>query len=89
MHRNLRHRANPNFWQFYKRLPPEIQMLADENFHLLKKDSFHPSLHFKKVGRFRSVRVGKHHRAVAVQKDLDIVWFWIGRHDEYERLINR
>ena len=88
MHRNLKHRANPKFWQFYNRLPDDIQILADENYQLLKKDSFYPSLHFKKVGRFWSVRVGKDYRAVAVQKDSDIVWFWIGRHDEYERLIN-
>jgi mRNA-degrading endonuclease RelE of RelBE toxin-antitoxin system len=87
MYRHLRHRANPRFWQFYKKLPPDIQNLADECYKLLEKNPFHPSLHFKKVGRFRSVRVGKYYRAVAVQKVSDIVWFWIGRHDEYERLI--
>ena len=83
----MKHRANPKFWHFYNKLPSDIQRLADESYDLLRKAPFHPSLHFKKVGRFWSVRVGIYYRAVAVQKDSYIVWFWIGRHDEYERLI--
>jgi hypothetical protein len=63
--------------------------LADDNYQLLKQDSSHPSLHFKKVGKFWSVRVGIPHRAVAVEDGADVVWFWLGRHDEYERLIGK
>jgi hypothetical protein len=47
----------------------------------------HPSLHFKTVGRFWSARVGLQHRALAVEYEDDLVWFWTGRHDEYDRLI--
>ena len=85
----MRHRASPKFWLLYNSLPSEIQKLANENFQLLKQDSSHPSLHFKKVSRFWSARVGIHHRVLAVEEGADIVWFWIGRHDEYERLIGR
>ena len=85
----MRHRATPKFWSFYKKLPSEIQKNADVSYKQLKRDPFHPSLHFKKVGRFWSVRVGIYYRAVAVQKENDIVWFWIGRHDEYERLVRK
>lgn len=85
----VRHRASPKFWQFYNALPSEIQKLADANYQLLKQDSSHPSLHFKKVGKFWSVRAGIHHRALAVEEGTDVVWFWIGRHDEYERLIDK
>jgi hypothetical protein len=35
-------------------------------------------LQFKKVGRFWSARVGLRYRAVAVEADGDLVWFWIG-----------
>ena len=83
----MRHRANPKFWRSYDDLPPDIQQLADENFKLLKEDSSHPSLHFKKVGRYWSVRIGLHYRAVAVERGSDIVWFWIGPHSEYDRII--
>jgi hypothetical protein len=84
----VRHRANPKFWNFYQALPPEVQKLADENFALLKRNPQHPSLHFKKTGRFWSVRVGLRFRAVAVERGADLVWFWIGRHDEYESIID-
>ena len=65
----------------------EIQRLADENYELLKANPRHPSLHFKKVGRMWSVRVGIHYRAAAVEDGSDIVWFWIGHHSEYDRII--
>lgn len=71
----------------YGALPTDVQQLAQKNFELLKKDPSHPSLHFKKGGRFWSVRVGIHFRAVAVEESSTIVWFWIGPHQDYERLI--
>jgi hypothetical protein len=83
----VNHRATPRFWQAYHALPPEVRELADAAYALLKRDPRHPSLHFKKVGRFWSARVGAHHRALAVQEAEAVVWFWIGRHDEYDRLI--
>lgn len=49
----------------------------------------HPSLHFKVVGRFWSVRVGLHHRALAVEGGPDLIWFWIGSHADYDALIAR
>lgn len=67
----------------------EIQKLADDNYELLKRNPRHPSLHLKKVGRMWSARVGIHYRAVAVEYDSNIVWFWIGHHSEYDQLIGR
>jgi hypothetical protein len=82
------HRTTPRFWDCFEHLPEPIQELARKNFELLKKDSTHPSLHFKKVGRFWSVRVGLGYRALAVEQGDDLIWVWIGHHDEYERLID-
>ena len=84
----MNHFASPGFWQFYKALPAEIQALADKNFQLLREDPNHPSLHFKKVGRYRSARVGLQYRALAVEVDDGLLWFWIGNHSEYDRLVN-
>jgi hypothetical protein len=83
------HHATAKFWRFYSELPAEIQKLADENFELLKGDSRHRSLHFKKVGRFWSARVGIHYRAIAVEDGTDMVWFWIGHHGDYDRIVGR
>jgi hypothetical protein len=81
------HRASPRFWDRYHALPAEVRRLADANYALLKADPRHPSLHFKKSGRFWSVRVGLHYRALGVEDGDDLVWFWIGHHAEYGRLV--
>ena len=85
----MKHRANAKFWRFYEQLPDDIQILADRSYALLKSDPHHGSLRFKKVGRLWSVRVGSHYRAVAVEDGPDFVWFWIGRHDEYDLIIGK
>jgi hypothetical protein len=84
----VRHRASRKFRQFYNCLPVNIQELADQNYELLKNDPHHRSLHFKKVGRYWSVRIGLHYRALAVEDGDDLVWFWIGHHSEYDHLIS-
>ena len=83
----MKHFASPQFWRLYRQLPPEVRALADKNFQLLKADSKHPSLHFKKIGRLWSVRVGAHYRALGLDKVEGVVWFWIGSHADYERLL--
>lgn len=79
--------ASSEFWVCYKQLPDAIRELADKNFALLKVDPNHPSLHFKKVGRYRFARVGRDFRALSVEINDGLLWFWIGNHAEYDRLI--
>ena len=81
------HHAAPDFWRRYNALPEPVRKLADRSFDLLKSDSNHPSLHFKRVGRYWTVRIGLHHRAVAAEASDGLVWFWIGSHAEYDRLM--
>jgi hypothetical protein len=83
----MSHFASPAFWQAYDKLPVPVRELADKNYALLKTDPRHPSLHFKKVGRFWSVRVGLHYRALATEIDGDLLWFWIGSHSDYDALV--
>jgi hypothetical protein len=83
----MRHFASPAFWEAYRRLPESVRALADKNYTLLKQDPQHPSLHLKKVGRFWSVRVGSRYRALAVEIDGGLLWFWIGSHADYDRLV--
>ncbi len=84
----MKHFANADFWACYKKLPLSIQELSDKNFKLLKEDSNHPSLHLKKVSRFWSVRIGIKYRALAVEINEGLIWFWIGTHAEYDKLIS-
>jgi hypothetical protein len=83
----VRHFASSKFWTAYEALPRQIRKLADENYELLKRDQRHPSLQFKKVGRYWSVRVGAHYRALAAEVDEGFLWFWIGSHADYDKLI--
>nr|WP_210318954.1 hypothetical protein [Rhizobium paranaense] len=68
-------------------MPKHVQELADRNFELLKSNPKHPSLHFKQVGRFWSARVGISWRALAAADGEDLIWFWIGSHTDYDKLL--
>ncbi|WP_316231574.1 hypothetical protein [Bradyrhizobium sp. SZCCHNR1051] len=83
----MTHFASPKFWAAYELLPEAIKRLADQNFELLKRDPRHPSLQFKKVGRFWSARVGLRYRALATEIDDGYLWFWIGSHADYDKLV--
>ncbi|MDZ8027026.1 MAG: hypothetical protein RMX65_034665 [Nostoc sp. DedQUE01] len=83
------HYANRRFWESYDALPENVQRTADQCYELLKADPSHPSLHFKKVGKYWSVRVGQNYRALGVEVQKGILWFWIGTHTEYDNLIGK
>ena len=83
----MTHHASPSFWKNYEALPRAVRELADKQFALLKANPQHPSLRLKRVKRFHSVRVGVHYRALAVDVADGLLWFWIGSHAEYDRLV--
>ncbi len=83
----MRHFASRAFWEAYEKLPEQVRVLADKNYALLKANPQHPSLQFKKVRRFWSVRVGLRYRALAAESEGDLVWFWIGSHADYDAMI--
>jgi hypothetical protein len=71
----------------YQALPVEVRTAADKNFLLLKNNPKHPSLHFKRIGKLWSVRVGIHHRALGHDAEDAVLWFWIGTHAEYDKIV--
>jgi len=56
-----------------------VQTKAQRAYSLWAKNPAHPSLRFKKVHRSLPI--------YAVRIDLAMVWFWIGPHAEYEKLL--
>jgi len=80
-------RATTAFWERYNALPSEARKLADKAFRLWQQNHWHPSLHFKKVGEYWVARVSEDYRAVGIESAGTLVWFWIGPHKDYERLI--
>ena len=83
----MKHLASPRFWRHYRELPEAVRRLADKSFELLKENPHYPSLHFKKIDQLWSVRVGAHYRALGLDSGDTIVWFWIGSHADYDKLV--
>lgn len=82
--------ALPVFWKLYDQLPRQIRRRAGKAYRLWKQTPHAPGLQFKRVGRTRpvySVRIDADHRALGLLQGDTVTWFWIGRHDEYERLL--
>lgn len=85
--RPLESYASCDFWELYHKLPNAIRESADKQFALFQKDPSHPSLHLKPVGDFWSARITDEHRTLALREGNTFYWFWIGNHDDYERLL--
>jgi hypothetical protein len=85
----MRSRAVRSFWDCYDALPENVQRIAVKQYKLWLHDARHPSLRFKKVGRYWSARVSDDHRAVGILDGDTVVWFFIGTHSEYGRLLKQ
>jgi hypothetical protein len=79
--------ASGRFWAAYAVLPTDVKRLAKKTYALFRRAPNHPSLRFKKVGPYWSVRVGRGYRALALEVDDGFLWIWIGPHSEYDAIL--
>jgi len=85
-------RTTRRFRQGLAKLPASVRRQAQVAYRRFRADPQHPSLHFKKVHPtqpFYSARINDDYRAVGQLRSNGIVWFWIGKHEEYERLLKK
>lgn len=78
------------FRKAYRQLPSHIRKQAKNAYKLFQQNPRHPSLHFKQVHSTRpiySVRASLDYRAVSVRDGDTLVWFWIGSHADYDKLL--
>jgi hypothetical protein len=83
-------RTSERFRLAFRRLPARVQRRARAAYRLFQRDPSHPSLRFKLVHPSRaiySVRIGLAYRALGVRDGEEIIWFWIGSHAHYDRLL--
>lgn len=83
-------RITSSFRTTFAALPDEIQARARRAYSLFRDHPEHPSLRFKKVDQsdnIYSVRIGLGYRALGVLEGSTVIWFWIGSHADYDRLI--
>ncbi len=85
-------RTTRRFRQLFVTLPTHIQRQARDAYRLFRENPSHPGLHFKQVHAdppTYSARVGIGYRAVGVLDGDTVVWFWIGPHAGYNRLLGQ
>ena len=78
------------FWRLFKSLPADVQEDAKRAYRIFQNNPAHPGLHFKKLegeDYIYSARIGLEYRALAVVRGSRAVWYWIGGHAEYDRLV--
>ncbi|HEY7349348.1 MAG TPA: hypothetical protein VH599_13625 [Ktedonobacterales bacterium] len=86
----MRSRVTKDFRALLASLPASVQKQAEDAYALFQQNPYHPSLRFKPTkGRsgYYSARVGIHFRVLAYQDGEDIVWFWIGSHSDYDKIV--
>jgi hypothetical protein len=88
----MKSRTTDRFRHLLADAPQAIQEKARAAFRLWSVNPSHPSLQFKNVHSHRpvySARIDLNWRAVGILEGSDMIWFWIGPHDKYERLLNQ
>ena len=83
-------KTTKRFRSAFAALPYHVQSQARKAYCPFRKDPDHPSLQFKKVHSSEpiySARVSLGYRALAVRENEELIWFWIGSHAEYDRLL--
>lgn len=78
-----------DFWSGYRALPLDIRSEARKACRLWAENPRHPSLRFKRKGAYWSARISLGYPALGRIEGDTIYWFWIGKHDEYERLLKK
>jgi mRNA-degrading endonuclease RelE of RelBE toxin-antitoxin system len=87
----MKSQINDDFLKSYRRLPKEVREQARKAYRLFRDNPQHPSLNFKPIHPnepYFSARISLGYRTVGIMVDDLIVWFWIGSHGEYDKLIS-
>lgn len=74
----IRHSRTDHFRICCRQLPGAIRARVDECFELLNRDSTAPSLQFQKDGLIWSMNIGKSHKALALDANGRLLWYWVG-----------
>lgn len=84
-------RTTRRFRELLAVLPAHVRQQAQEAYRLFQENPAHPGLHFKQVHKdppIYSARVGIGYRAVGALGGDTILWFWIGSHADYDKLLD-
>ncbi len=88
----MKSRTTALFRKLFADLPEQVQEQTRAAYRQLKEDPSHPSLRFKKVHPefpIYSARISKNYRAVGQLDGDTAIWFWVGSHAEYDKLLGQ
>lgn len=78
------------FRECFATLPEKVREQARRAYVLFRENPAHPGLNFKKIDEeynLYSVRIGLAYRALGQLEGETVLWFWIGSHADYDKLI--
>ncbi|MEL7054258.1 MAG: hypothetical protein AAGM45_21095 [Cyanobacteria bacterium J06588_5] len=88
----MRSRTTVKFRKLLAALPLRSQTQARQAYRQFQNDPGHPSLKFKQVHSklpIYSARISRNYRAVGQRDGDTIVWFWVGTHAEYDKILSQ
>ena len=90
----MKSRRTQRFRPLYDKLPERIRQDANEAYAKFALNPNHPGLNFERIQGARaplfSARVNEQFRVLGRGEGADtIVWFWIGTHQEYDKLLHQ
>ncbi len=87
----MKSQINDDFLKAYRKLPKDMREHARKAYRLFRDNPQHPSLNFKPVHPNQpiySARISRGYRTVGIRVGDTIVWFWIGSHADYDKLLS-
>ncbi|MBW4650043.1 MAG: hypothetical protein KME06_15325 [Kastovskya adunca ATA6-11-RM4] len=87
----MKSRTTAQFRKAFAELPEQVQEQTRKAYRQFKQNPNHPSLRFKKVHPelpIYSARISRSYRAVGQLEGDTVIWFWVGSHAEYDRLLS-
>jgi hypothetical protein len=88
----MKSHTTEGFRKTFSALPDQVQRQAREAYRLFTQNPYQPSLRFRRVHSVQpiySARISIDYRALGVYAGDAIVWFWIGSHADYDRLLSQ
>lgn len=88
----MRSVTTERFRKAYKSLTIATKRKAKVAYQRWKKDPYRPSVNFKQVHDVKqiySVRIGNSYRALGLKEKNTIIWFWIGSHEDYNKMLKQ
>ncbi|MDH3444133.1 MAG: hypothetical protein OEN50_09450 [Deltaproteobacteria bacterium] len=80
------------FRKIFTELPADVQRQARRAYRIFHESPNHPSLRFKPVHPTRPIypaRISSDYRAVGTLDGDEIIWYWIGSHADYNKLLSQ